>query len=145
MPLCLGGLILYFRRAGERAETTEQEAYYNAGAIVLCVLLPAIIFHPFILFTLDVGMKIRLGCSAMLYRKALRMTKAMEVEGFDGELMKLMTYDVTKFESCISSLHDLWKGPLEILVLGYFIYQELHVCGLLGIGFLLIFIPVQCE
>lgn len=140
-PLCLGGLVMYFR-AGQ-TDITEREAYLYAGAIVACVLVPVITFHPFILYIFQIGMKIRLGCCAMLYQKALRISKSMAIDGFDGQVINLMSNDVAKFDSCISLVADLWKGPIELFVLGYFIYREISFCGLVGIGFMLLVIPFQ--
>lgn len=54
-----------------------------------------------------------------------------------------MSNDVGKFEIALAFLHDLWKGPLELFLLGYFIYREIGVAGILGLGFMLSFIPLQ--
>lgn len=142
-PLCLGGLVMYFRPGQQ--DTTEQEAYLYAAAIVVCILVPAISFHPFIMYILQIGMKIRLGCCAILYQKALRISKSMTIDGFDGQVINLMSNDVSKFDYGITYVHDLWKGPLELFILGYFIYREINICGLVGIGFMLLFIPLQGE
>lgn len=139
--MCLGGLVMYFRPG--QTDITEQEAYLYAGAIVVCNLLPAVTFHPYCLYILQIGMKIRLGCSAMLYKKALRISKSMTVDGFDGQVINLMSNDVSRFDSAITFVQDLWKGPLELFILGYFIYREIRFCGLVGIGFMLLFIPLQ--
>lgn len=132
---------MYFRPG--QTDTTEQEAYFYASAIVVCILVPAITFHPFTLYLLQIGMKIRLGCCAMLYQKALRISKSMTVDGFDGQVINLMSNDVSRFDQAITFVHDLWKGPLEVVVLGFFIYREIDFCGLVGIGFMLLFIPLQ--
>lgn len=134
---------MYFRPG--QTDTTKEEAYYLAGIIVLCVLVPVITIHPFILYVFEVGMKIRLGCCAMIYQKALRITTSMAIDGLDGQVINLMANDAAKFDSCVSFVHDLWKGPLELLILGYFIYREVNICGLLGLAFMLLFIPLQGE
>lgn len=54
-----------------------------------------------------------------------------------------MSNDVGKFEIALAFIHDLWKGPLELFLLGYFIYREIGIAGMLGIGFMLSFIPLQ--
>lgn len=140
-PLCLGGLVTYFKPG--QTVITETEAYWFAGGIVLCSLAPVITFHPTILYMFQMGMKIRLGCCAMLYQKALRVTKSTAMDGFDGRLINLMSNDVSKFDVGLSLVYDLWKGPLELFVLGYFIYQEIGYAGLVGIGCLISFIPLQ--
>lgn len=54
-----------------------------------------------------------------------------------------MSNDVAKFDTATGFVHDIWKGPIELVVLGWFIYREIGVAGLIGIAFLLSFIPLQ--
>lgn len=56
-----------------------------------------------------------------------------------------MSNDVARFDVTMGFVHDLWKGPIELGVLGYFIYREIGFYGWIGIGFLLCFIPLQSE
>lgn len=134
---------MYFRTG--QTDTTEQEAYLYATAIVACTLVPVMISTPYVLHMQQIGMKIRLGSCAMLYQKALRISKSMALDGFDGQVITLMSNDVANFDHCITFVADLWKGPLELLVLGYCIFREIRFCGLVGIGFMLLFIPLQGE
>ncbi|XP_055617486.1 ATP-binding cassette sub-family C member 4-like [Toxorhynchites rutilus septentrionalis] len=140
-PLCLGGLVSYFA-PGQR-NVSETEAYYYAAGIVLCSFVPVAIFHHFILYIFQIGMKIRVACCSLLYKKALRITKAAGTDGITGQVINLMSNDVAKFDIATGFVHDIWKGPIELLVLGFFIYREIGVAGLIGIVFLLSFIPLQ--
>lgn len=54
-----------------------------------------------------------------------------------------MSNDVAKFDTAVGFVQDIWKGPIELLVLGFFIYREIGFAGLIGIAFLLSFIPLQ--
>lgn len=64
--MCLGELITYFT---DNEEMSSASAYYFASGIVIFALLPVVTFHPFFIFVLEMGMKIRVGCSAMIYKK----------------------------------------------------------------------------
>lgn len=66
-PLCLGGLVSYF--APGQTHISKSEAYWYAGGIVFSSAVSVITFHPFILFIFEMGAKIRLGCSGLVYRK----------------------------------------------------------------------------
>jgi ATP-binding cassette, subfamily C (CFTR/MRP), member 4 len=57
--------------------------------------------------------------------------------------MNLISNDVGRFDIALTLIHDLWKGPIQALLLGYFIYLEIGVAGIIGIAFLLSFIPFQ--
>lgn len=69
----------------------------------------------------------------------------MNIDGLNGEVLNLMTGDVSKFDYVLAFVHDLWKGPVEITVFGYFLYQEIGYYGFIGIGFILSFIPLQSK
>uniref|UniRef100_A0A182S9W8 ABC transmembrane type-1 domain-containing protein n=1 Tax=Anopheles maculatus TaxID=74869 RepID=A0A182S9W8_9DIPT len=140
-PQCLGGLVSYF--APGQQDISKQEAYYYAIGIILCSLLPVAIFHHFILYIFQIGMKIRVACCSLLYKKALRITKAAGTDGMTGQVINLMSNDVAKFDTATGFVHDIWKGLIELLVLGYFIYRQIGISGLFGIAFLLSFIPLQ--
>lgn len=140
-PLCLGGLVSYF--APGQTTIGKEAAYGYAAGIVLCSLLPVMIFHHYILYIFQIGMKIRVACCSLLYKKALRITKAAGTDGLTGQVINLMSNDVAKFDTAVGFVQDIWKGPIELLVLGFFIYREIGFAGLLGIAFLLSFIPLQ--
>lgn len=40
-------------------------------------------------------------------------------------------------------IHDLWRGPIEAAILGYCIYREIGISAVIGMAFLLSFIPLQ--
>ncbi|XP_059610916.1 ATP-binding cassette sub-family C member 4-like [Phlebotomus argentipes] len=140
-PLCLGGLVTYFSPGDEIVSKTE--AYMYALGIIISSLIPVLIFHPFILFIFQQGMKIRVGTCALMYEKVMRLSKSAVFDGLNGQVINLMSNDVGRFDIAMAFIHDLWKGPTEAILLGYFIYREIGVSGVLGMAFLLSFIPLQ--
>jgi hypothetical protein len=75
--------------------------------------------------------------------QALRLSKSVSNDGVGGKIVNLLSNDISRFDIALTLLQDLWKGPLEALLLGYFIYREIGVAGIIGIAFLLSFIPLQ--
>ncbi|XP_055678761.1 probable multidrug resistance-associated protein lethal(2)03659 isoform X2 [Lutzomyia longipalpis] len=140
-PLCLGGLVMYF--APGQKEITRNDAFHYAAGIIICSLVPVLTFHPFILYIFQIGMKIRLACCALIYKKSLQLTKSVMEDGLSGHVINLMSNDVGKFDTGVSLIHDLWKGPVELIVLGTFIYREIGMAGLIGIAVMLSFVPLQ--
>lgn len=82
-PQCLGGLVTYFSPGGDK-EITETDAYLFAGGIVLCSLLSVTVFHPFILYAFQLGMRVRLTCCSLIYKKvsALDRTYFLHISHF---------------------------------------------------------------
>ncbi len=64
-------------------------------------------------------------------------------DGLNGKVINLIANDMSRFELALAFLHDVWKGPVEALLFGYFIYQQIGVAGVIGMAFLLSFIPIQ--
>lgn len=64
-PLILGELLNYF--ADENS--SKSSAYWYASGIVLCSLIPVITFHPYIFYIFETAMKIRVGCTRLVYDK----------------------------------------------------------------------------
>lgn len=64
-PLLLGELLTYF--ADENR--SKSSAYLYASGIVICSLVPVLTFHPYIFFIFETAMKIRVGCSRLVYDK----------------------------------------------------------------------------
>lgn len=67
-PLFLGALLTYFIDP----EVKKDMAYIYATGIVVCSLIPVLTFHPFIYYIMEHGMKIRIGCSRLIYDKVNR-------------------------------------------------------------------------
>ncbi|KAJ6637208.1 putative multidrug resistance-associated protein lethal [Pseudolycoriella hygida] len=140
-PLCLGGLVSYF--ASDQTHISKSDAYWYAGGIVFSSAVSVLNFHPYVLYVFETGAKIRLGCIGLMYRKTLNLPKSAVYDGLNGKLINLISNDVSRFELALLFLHDVWKGPIEALLFGYFIYVQIGVAGIIGMAFLLSFIPIQ--
>lgn len=57
--------------------------------------------------------------------------------------MNLLSNDVNRFDIAVIFLHYLWIGPLETIVVTYFLWQEVGVSSIFGVAALLMFIPLQ--
>ena len=47
----------------------KEHAYYYATGIVFSLFIMVVFFHPYVLYLFEAGMKIRVGCSALIYKK----------------------------------------------------------------------------
>lgn len=73
------------------------------------------------------------------------MDKLNIFDGFNGKVINLMSVDVSQFDQSLQFIHLLWKGPVEITIFGYLIYREIGVFGWIGVGFILVFVPIQSK
>lgn len=89
------------------------------------------------------GCRARVASSGLLYRKALRLSKSSNEDGLSGQIINILSNDLTKFDIGLSFVHDVWKGPLEFLTFFVVIYWEIGVSAVIGMIFLASFIPLQ--
>lgn len=141
MPLFLGGLVGYF--ATDQTTITESMAYYYAFGIVICMLLPVLTFHPFIFYIFQVGTKLRLALSGLIYRKCLEVSKSNRNDGLRARAINILSNDLGRFDVALCFLHDTWKGPMESLLIGCLMYREIGISAVIGVSFMLSFIPLQ--
>ncbi|KYN30072.1 hypothetical protein ALC57_00470, partial [Trachymyrmex cornetzi] len=132
-PLLLGQMLLYFNTT----DVDKSYAYGYAVGVILCSALNVFVIHPYesprgLLFTL-------------IYRKTLKLTKTALGETTIGQAVNLLSNDVNRFDISIIFFHYLWLGPLETIILTYVMYDiiDVGVSSVIGVAFLLMFIPLQ--
>lgn len=137
----MGGLVGYF--APDQTSISQREAYWYAAGIVIADAALIALFHPLILYVFKIATKIRVGCTGLVYRKALNLSKSATDDGLSGKIINLISTDLAKLDLGMTFMHDVWKGPLETIVYGYILYREIGISAVFGIAFLISFIPLQ--
>lgn len=142
-PLAIAQLLAFYDN--NTIEENKNSAYLYSAAILLAMLISTCTQHYFVLRLMQVGMKIRIACCAVIYRKALRLSKTALAETTIGQMVNLLTNDVGRFDSALHSINQLWMGPGMTIAVMYFTYNTVGYTGLIGIAFLLLTIPAQCK
>lgn len=75
----------------------------------------------------------------------LRLLKSSSEDGQNGQIINLLSSDLLKFEYALGLLHEVWKGPMQVLLFLVVIYYEIGASGIVGIAFIASFIPLQCK
>lgn len=128
-------------------EVDEFHAYLYALGIILCSAVNVFIIHPYMMGILHMGMKIRVACCSLIYRKTLKLTRTALGETTIGQAVNLLSNDVNRFDISIIFLHYLWMGPLQTIVITFFMYYflDIGISAIIGVASLLMFIPLQGE
>ncbi|CAH2056118.1 unnamed protein product, partial [Iphiclides podalirius] len=144
IPIYLEGMINYF--SVSHSGITISDAYLYAVGVVGLQLFNAIIMHPMFLWMLTLSMKLRVGCSSLIYRKLLRLDLTIggqASEGLAGHVVNLLTTDAQRFDMAILFLVDLFRAPIESAFIVYLMYRQIGVATIFGVAYLLLFIPLQ--
>jgi len=54
-----------------------------------------------------------------------------------------MSNDVNRFDIALTFIQFLWIGPLQTILVTYFLWQEIGVSSIVGVIFFLAFVPLQ--
>lgn len=73
----------------------------------------------------------------------MRLSKTALGETTVGQVVNLLSNDVNRFDSVVIFLNYLWMGPFQTILVTYFLWQEIGVSSIIGVGILLIAIPIQ--
>lgn len=139
----MGGFVAYFAQNDKSVDISLSDAYWYATGIVLSTAFMIISFHPTILYVFRTACKVRVACSGLMYRKALRLSKSSTEDGLNGKIINILSNDLSKFDIGLAFLHDVWKGPIESLTFFVIIYWEIGISAVIGMAFLASFIPLQ--
>ncbi|KAB0797840.1 hypothetical protein PPYR_08833 [Photinus pyralis] len=139
-PLLLGKLIAYF---GGQESISKSAAYGFAAGVVGCAFLRILLTSPLMVSLLHMGLKIRVACCSLVYRKTLRLSKAALGTTTVGQMVNLLSNDVNRFDVGIRFAHFLIIGPIQVIAATYFMYQQVGVSALFGVGVLLSYVPLQ--
>ncbi|XP_014216231.1 probable multidrug resistance-associated protein lethal(2)03659 [Copidosoma floridanum] len=119
----------------------ECAAYGWAGALVAGIFIDCVVSHVCVQSLMHTGMKIRVACSSLIYRKVLRMTFTAN-ESSVGQVLNLLSNDVSRIDHAVYYLHYIWMGPLQALLVFYFLCREVGFAASSGILLQLLFIPL---
>lgn len=142
-PLCLGQLVEYFAQKKGEEKITLGEAYAYATGIVITTAFMLSTFHPYMFYALNGSCKLRVACGGLIYKKALKILRASAEEGQNGKIINILSSDLARFELAFAFLHDIWDGPFEMILFLIVIYWQISWAGVIGVVFMLAFIPLQ--
>ncbi|CAK9805268.1 Probable multidrug resistance-associated protein lethal(2)03659 [Anthophora plagiata] len=140
-PFLLARLLRYF--SGDRKDWNSDISYY-AAAFFFMPLIDAVILHWSLQNLMHVGMKVRVACCTLIYRKILRLSNSvLENETSAGQMVNFLSNDVNRLDYFVFSIHYLWIGPLQVFLIAYLIYREIGLGAIIGMTTFLLCIPLQ--
>ncbi|KAF7269081.1 hypothetical protein GWI33_017838 [Rhynchophorus ferrugineus] len=94
---------------------------------------------------LHVGMRVRVACCSLIYRKVLRLRLTSLGGKTVGNAINLMSNDVMRFDMAPLFLHYLWIAPLQGVLICYFIYLEMGIASFYGMLAVIVIMPLQSR
>ncbi|XP_057321988.1 ATP-binding cassette sub-family C member 4-like isoform X2 [Microplitis mediator] len=143
-PIFQARIIRFFNSRNLQHSTTQNEALSYAGALITTTLGIIFIVHHMNGKSQQLGMKIRVSCCSLIYRKSLRLSKLSLDSTADGQIINLLSNDVNRFDLLPMFFNYLWIMPIQIIIVGCIMWQSIGIYTLVGfVTMLLLSIPMQ--
>jgi ATP-binding cassette subfamily C (CFTR/MRP) protein 4 len=140
-PLFLGKLLNYY--VPHQTTVTKNQAYWYGSVILLSCCLKAFITKLFYLQLTSFGIKIRVACCSLTYRKSLKLRKNTLEEVGLGRIVNLMSNDLERFVEASTVMNDIWMAPIKFFLVVYFYSVMLTNHILTGIGVIIFYLLMQ--
>lgn len=114
-------------------EITQTDALISASIIAVLAFLRLLMFHKFFAYVRTLGMKMRIACCSIIYKKCLTLKKISLQKVTTGRLINLVSNDVNRFDQAIQYLHFVWIGPAEVLIGAFYINVTIGPTAVYGI------------
>ncbi|CAG9827192.1 unnamed protein product [Diabrotica balteata] len=124
-------------------EENKNDIYIYALLVVGIAFINIIITHFYNFRNAELGMKMRIACSSLMYRKALKLSKLVLVDTTIGKMVNLMSNDVGRFDTCFQFIHVVWLGPIMVILVTYLTYSTYGWMGVSGVLLLMGSMPMQ--
>lgn len=143
IPGLLSLFLGYLQDVGTEKEKSPTYGFLIAGAMFAAAFAGAIIQAVSRQYSMHLSLRIKVALTAMIYRKALRLSPESRQQSTTGEIMNHMSVDTDVWTDAMFYL-SMWVSlPVEIGIAMWLLYRLLGWSFLAGIAALLIMTPLQ--
>ncbi|XP_022800440.1 multidrug resistance-associated protein 4-like isoform X3 [Stylophora pistillata] len=141
-PIFLGQLVRYFV---DDSPISTRDAYLYAIGLSLCSLTSSLFNAPFTFMSQVYGMRIRVACTGLVYRKSLKLSIAALHGTTTGNIVNLISSDTQKFDWTAPNLHYLIIGPVIAVIVLVVLWLQIGPSALAGMGLILLLATMQFK
>ncbi|WIA32238.1 hypothetical protein OEZ86_003085 [Tetradesmus obliquus] len=143
----VGGLQCWARQGGQKGGQcpTAHDLYYFVIAISLAPLVQSLAENQMQFQLNVVGLKMRNGLMAAIYRKCLRLSNSALQSESTGRVVTLMSNDAQKVQDVMLAIHTLWGAPALIIVILVLLYQQVGWSTFVGFGIAVLYTPLSTK
>jgi len=137
-PLLTSELLKYFN-----GEIDFNLALIYGSSISLSVFVIWLVHHPYSINCQRYGMRLRIACSGLVYRKALRLITSTLDSKMSGRMLNLLSNDAARLDQVLLYLPYFIIGPLQVVTVIYLLVKIIDFTFLAGFVIFLMFMPAQ--
>jgi ATP-binding cassette subfamily C (CFTR/MRP) protein 4 len=140
-PLLVGKLMEYY--IPNQTDITKNQAYVYASGIIVLSLINNIFQHSCFFGLQHLALKMQIACRSLIYRKALKLSKMSMEESTVGQMVNLMSNDVSRFQYICLHLHHIVIAPIQTIIVLYLLFATVNASAMVGVALLLAYVPLQ--
>ncbi|CAK1548541.1 unnamed protein product [Leptosia nina] len=123
IPFILALFIGYF--SGEKTPETYRDAHIYNFLLNFVTVNTALFLCHSQLGQSCTGMRVRIACCSLIYRKILKLNRSGLSNTEPGQVINLMSNDVNRFDLVAMFLHYIWVMPIVVIVVSYLVWQHI--------------------
>ncbi|XP_013166628.1 PREDICTED: multidrug resistance-associated protein 4-like [Papilio xuthus] len=123
IPYMLALFIGYF--ADEKTLESYRNAHIYNFLLNFFSIATAVILNHVYLMQGCVGMRVRIACCSLLFRKILKLNRTGLNKTEPGQVINLMSNDVNRFDLVATFLNYIWVMPIVVAVVSYLVWQHI--------------------
>ncbi|XP_044159188.1 multidrug resistance-associated protein 1-like [Bufo gargarizans] len=121
--------------------TPTWQSFLIAVLLLICPCFQSLFLHQHDYQCYVIGLRLRSAIVGSVYKKALVISNAGRKNSSAGEIVNLISTDVQKLMDLSTCLNYVWSAPIAIIFVMYFLWQNLGVAVLVGIGVYILNLP----
>lgn len=129
---------------GKKSTENRLDIYLYALLLVLTSAINVVTINFYMFHISEIGMKLRIACSSLIYRKSLRLSQLALKDISAGQIVNLLSNDVGKLENTML-LHYIIIAPIETVLVVVSIYISMGWHGMIGSGILILSMFISGE
>lgn len=144
--LCMGSLVeaLYeYNMKNDQSSEVKRRIYLSAFGVVATQIFVTYVANMYWFLARKFGIDIRVSCSRLIFCKSLRLSQASLGETTVGQIVNLLSSDVSRFDLASEFPFFLIVGPMEVILSIVILWPMLHVSTIIGLLVLFLYVPFQ--
>lgn len=118
----------------------EFKAHMYAMALGLAGLFSSIAIHQQYAECNRMGLKVKAAVTGLVYRKSLKLSR---VKGGAGQVINILTSDVTKINDAVINFHFLWAAFIEVALIIFLSFYIIGISAFPALGLIILLLPLQ--
>nr|XP_023026912.1 multidrug resistance-associated protein 4-like isoform X1 [Leptinotarsa decemlineata] len=107
--------------------------WFWAVSIITLTILNSLMTYQCYTGCSRIGMRLRIACSSLVYRKVLRLSQSSLSQTTTAQIVNLLSKDVSTFDEAAKYLHFFYVAPIQCLCSLYVLWDLLGVAAFAGV------------